>query len=322
MQAIRGLVGEAVEADPAVAVGGISSGKVEQKIPYRTACRVLGVSESWFYKRRDRPPTAREVRRRQLAEEIEEIFHDSGGTHGSPKVFIQLMRRGWQVSVNTVAKVMAELGPAGRKVRRRRSPARPGKRPAAADFVRRDFTAGEPDLVRADDLTEIEAGEGTLYLATVVDLFSRRLLGYAMAARHDADLVVAPLNMAAATRGGDVRGVIMHTDRGSEYCSRRFRRACRKLGLVQSMGRVGSCFDNAVSEAVNSVLKGEYVHRHSFRTRTEAHVKIATWITDFYDARRLHSVCGFKSPIDCEREYRAALAEGLAAWIVSTLRGN
>ncbi|MGJ3558497.1 transposase [Streptomyces sp. INA 01156] len=84
-----------------------------------------------------------------------------------------------------------------------------------------------------------------MYLATVVDLFSRRLLGYAMAARHDADLVVAPLNMAAATRGGDVRGVIMHTDRGSEYCSRRFRRACRKLGLVQSMGRVGSCFDQS-----------------------------------------------------------------------------
>ncbi|MGJ3558496.1 IS3 family transposase [Streptomyces sp. INA 01156] len=117
-------------------------------MPYRTACRALGVSESWFYKWRDRPPTAREVRRRQLAEEIEEILHDSGGTHGSPKVFIQLMRRGWQVSVNTVAKVMAELGPAGRKVPRRRSPARPGKRPAAADFVRRDFTAGEPDLVR------------------------------------------------------------------------------------------------------------------------------------------------------------------------------
>ncbi|WP_181384370.1 DDE-type integrase/transposase/recombinase [Streptomyces sp. NWU49] len=118
-------------------------------------------------------------------------------------------------------------------MRRRRSLTRPGKRPAAADFVRRDFTAEEPDLVWAGDLTEIETGEGKLYLATVIDLFSRRLLGYAMAERHDADLVVAFLNMAAATRGGDVRGVIMHTDRGSEYCSRRFR------GPNKGVGRVG-----------------------------------------------------------------------------------
>ncbi|MFJ9753217.1 DDE-type integrase/transposase/recombinase [Streptomyces chartreusis] len=152
MQAIRGLVGEVAEADPAVAVRVISGCKAGQKIPYRTACR----------------------------------------------------------------------------------------RPAAPDFVRRDFSAEEPDLVWAGDLTEIESGEGKLYLAMVIDLFSRRPLGYAMAERHDADLVVASLNMAAATRGGDVRGVIMHTDRGSEYCSRRFRRACRKLGVVRSMGRVGS----------------------------------------------------------------------------------
>lgn len=313
MQAIRGLVGEVAEADPAVAVRVISRCKAEQSIPHRIGCRALGVSESWFYKWRDREPTAREVRRQHLAEEIEEIFQQSGGTYGSPKVFIELVRRGWRVSVNTVANVMAELGLAGRKIRRRRSLTRSGKRPAAADFVRRDFTAEEPDLVGCGDLTEIDTGEGKLYLATVIDLFSRRLLGYAMGERHDAELVVASLNMAAATRGGDVRGVIMHTDRGSEYTSRRFRRACRKLGVTQSMGRVGSCFDNAVSEAFNTVLKVEYVHRHAFRTRTEARIKIATWITDFYNTRRLHSVCGFKSPIDYERDYRATLAEGLAA---------
>ncbi|WP_107471356.1 DDE-type integrase/transposase/recombinase [Streptomyces monashensis] len=111
---------------------------------------------------------------------------------------------------------MAELGLAGRRVRRRRSLPRPGKGLAAPDFVKRDFTAEEPDLVWAGDMTEIDTGEGKLYLATVIDLFSRRLLGYAMGTRHDAELVVASLNMAAATRGGHVRGVIMHTDRGSE----------------------------------------------------------------------------------------------------------
>lgn len=116
---------------------------------------------------------------------------------------------------------------------------RPGKRPAAPDFVRRDFTAEAPDLVWCEDMTQIGTGEGKLYLATVIDLFSRRLLGYAMGARHDAELVVTAMHMAAATRGGDVRGVIFHTDPVSEYGSRRFRRACRRLGVFQSMGRVG-----------------------------------------------------------------------------------
>ncbi|WP_434600580.1 DDE-type integrase/transposase/recombinase [Streptomyces sp. A5-4] len=145
------------------------------------------------------------------------------------------------------------------------------------------------------------------------DLFSRRLLGYAMAAHHDAGMLVAALNMAAATCGGDVRGVIFHTDRGSESPSRNFGRACRKLGVFQSMGRVGSCFDNAVSEAFNSVLKVEYVHRHTFPTGAEARINIATWITDFYNTRRLHSICSFKSPIDYEHEYHAGLTVGLAA---------
>ncbi|MFD1276139.1 DDE-type integrase/transposase/recombinase [Streptomyces kaempferi] len=145
--------------------------------------------------------------------------------------------------MNTVARLMAELGLAGRKVRRRRGLTRPGKRPAFADFVRRGFTADAPDQVWCGNMTEITTGEGKLYLATVIDLFSRRLLGYAMGARHDAELVVASLNMAAATRGGDVKGVIFHSDRGSEYGSRRFRRACQRLGVTQSMGRGGSCFD-------------------------------------------------------------------------------
>ncbi|WP_461111211.1 IS3 family transposase [Streptomyces chlorus] len=248
-----------------------------------------------------------------MADEIEEIFNESGGTYGSPKIFILLVRRGWRVSVNTVAKLMAELGLVAQKVRRRSGLTRPGKRPAAPDFVKRDFTAEVPDLVWAGDITEIVTEEGKFYLATVIDLFSRRLLGYAMGSRHDADLVVAALNMAAAIRGGDVRGVIFHSDRGSDYVSRRFARACRRLGVTRSMGRVGSCFDNTVSEAFNSVLKVEYVHRHTFRTRTEARIRIATWITDFYNTRRLHSVCGFKSPIDYENEYGAGLTVGLAA---------
>ncbi|MGW2370464.1 DDE-type integrase/transposase/recombinase, partial [Streptomyces sp. NPDC001667] len=147
--------------------------------------------------------------------------------------------------MNAVAKVMAGLGLAVGKIRRRRGLTRPGRRAAVPDFVRRDFSADAPEQVWADDMTEVVTNEGKLYLATVIDLFSRRLLGYAMGARHDAELVLASLRMANATRGGDVTGVIFHSDRGSEYVSRRFKRACRRLGVTQSMGRVGSCFDSS-----------------------------------------------------------------------------
>ncbi|MER5841611.1 IS3 family transposase [Streptomyces prasinus] len=306
-------MGEAAVEGPAAVVGAISDLRTEHGIPHRVACHALGVSESWFYKHRNREPTGREVRRQQPAQAVTEEFTKSGGTYGSPKIWITLARQGWRVSVNTIAKLMAELGLVARKVRRRSGLPRPGKRPASPDFVHRDFTAEEPGLVWCGDMTEIVTGEGELYPATVIDLFSRRLLGYAMGARHDADLVVAALHMAAATRSGDVRGVILHSDRGSEYTSRRFRRACRRLGIFRSMGRVDSCFDNAVSEAFNSVLKVEYVHRHTFTTRTEARIRIATWITGFHHTRRLHSACGSKSPIDYEHDHRAALTEEPAA---------
>lgn len=209
-------VGEVAVADPAAVVGVISDFRTEHGIPHRVACHALGMSESWFYRHRNRTPTQREVRRQQLTEAVTEEFAKSGGTYGSPKIWITLVRQGWRVSVNTIAKLMAELGLTARKVRHRRGLTRPGKRPVSPDFVHRDFTAEEPDLVWCGDMTEIVTGEGRLCLATVIDLFSRRLLGYAMGARHDADLVVAALNMAVATRGGDVRGVIFHSDRGSE----------------------------------------------------------------------------------------------------------
>ncbi|MFI6404833.1 IS3 family transposase [Streptomyces sp. NPDC050548] len=239
---MHGPLGEVTGTDPAALAAFIGNQRTEHHVPHRLACRIVGVSESWFYKWRDKPTTAREVRRGKLADAIKGIFADSGGTYGSPKVWLLLVRDGWRVSVNTVARLMAELGPAGRKMRRRRGLTRPGRRAAAPDFVCRDFSADAPDQVWCGDMTEIVTGEGKLYLATVIDLFSRRLLGYAMGERHDAELVVASLNMAAATRGGDVKGVIFHSDRGSEYVSRRFRRACRRLGVTQSMGRVGFNF--------------------------------------------------------------------------------
>ena len=279
----------------------ISSQGTDHDVPHAVACRALGVSESWFYKWRGRKPTARQRRRQELADAIRAVFDASGGTYGSPRVTLELRAAGWRVGENTVARRMAELGLAGRAPKRRRSLTRAGKRPTAPDRVRRQFTAVAPNLLWCGDLTVIETDEGKLYLATVLDLFSRRMLGYAMSQHHDAALAGAALRMAAASRGGNIDGVIFHSDRGSEYTAEAFERACRKLGVLQSMGRVGSALDNAAAEAFNSTIKVEYIHRHRFRTRAEARLKIATWIVDFYNARRRHSACDGLSPIDYER---------------------
>lgn len=279
----------------------ISSQRTVHNVPHALSCRALGLSESWFYKWRDRPPTPRQERRARLADAIRKIFDDSGGTYGSPRVTLDLWAAGWQVSENTVAKLMAELGLAGRKPKRRRHLTKAGKRPAAPDRVGRKFTAPAPNILWCGDLTEVDTDEGKLYLATVLDLFSRRMLGYAMSEHHDAELAKASLTMAAATRGGTIDGVIFHSDRGSEYTAETFETACTTLGVLQSMGRVGSALDNAAAEAFNSTIKVEYIHRHRFRTRSEARLRIATWIVDFYNSRRRHSACDGMAPIDYER---------------------
>ncbi|GAB3814813.1 hypothetical protein GCM10027605_60910 [Micromonospora zhanjiangensis] len=186
--------------------GFVAAQRTEHAVPHAVTCRALGLSESWFYKWRDREPTTRQTRRDALDEAIRACFDASGGTYGSPRVAQDLHADGWQVSVNTVAARMAVLGLAGRAPRRRRSLTKQGKRPVAPDRVRRQFTAVAPDVLWCGDITEVVTDEGKLYLATVIDLHSRRLLGYAMSAHHDADLTQATLSMAAATRGGHGQG--------------------------------------------------------------------------------------------------------------------
>lgn len=291
----------------------ICSQKTDYGIDHATSCRALRVSQSWFYKWKNREPTMREQRRARLDEEIARHFAASDGTYGSPRITHDLRGEGWKVSENTVAKRMAELGLAGRVPKKPRSLTRQGKRPAAPDLVGRKFSAVAPDVLWVGDGTMISTDEGPLYLATVEDLFSRRLLGYAMSEHHDAALTVASLQMAVATRGGDVDGVIFHSDRGSEYTAARYQAECRRHGVVQSMGRVGCALDNAAAESFNSTLKVEYVYRQHFRTRAEARLKIATWITGFCNTHRLHSVCGYRSPIDYEHDHRANSTPGLAA---------
>ena len=291
----------------------ISSQRAEHRVPVRLSCRALGISESWYFKHRNRPPTPAQSRRAALAEAVAEAFEASAGTYGSPRITLELQAAGWRVSANTVAQIMRRQGLVARVVRRRRSLTRQGTRPAAADLVQRRFTAAAPDTVWVGDVTMIRTGEGPLYLATVLDLFSRRLLGYATSTHHDAELTTASLQMAATVRGGQVDGVIFHSDRGSESTAADYAAVCDRLGVVQSMGRVASALDNAAAEAVNSILKTEYVYRHSFATREQARIAVGRWIDRFYNTRRRHSSCGGISPIDYEHQHKINTAATAAA---------
>lgn len=281
----------------------IAALRTDLGVPHVVSCRLLGVSESWFYKWRSRGPTATQDRRRGLDAAVAEAFEASGGTYGSPRVHAQLRQDGHTVSKKSVEASMARQGLRARPTRRRRSLTRPDKAAAPApDLLKRDFTAQRPDQKWCGDFKEIGTSEGPVYLASVEDLFSRRMLGFATSDRYPtASLAEAALHMAVATRGGSVEGVIFHTDRGSQYTAADFAEACRRLGVTQSMGRTGSALDNAAAESFFSTLTHELIDRRRWATRAQARRDIATWISDWYNPRRLHSTNNMTSPIDREQ---------------------
>ncbi len=291
----------------------IAAQRTDHGVPHAAACRALEVPQSTFHKWRDRPPTPRQVRRARLDEAVKASFDDSGGnpgTYGSPRVFEDLIEDGWVVSVNTVASSMTRQGLVGRAPKRkRRGLTRPDKAAAPIpDLVKRDFSAERVDQKWCGDLTEIPTDEGKLYLATVEDLASRRLAGFAIGEHHDADLARAALCMAAAVRGGNVSGVIFHTDKGGEYTGDTFAKACKALGVVQSMGRVGSALDNAAAESFNSTLEWELLSRRHFATKAQARSEVAGFI-DLYNYRRRHSSCGMQPPVVYEQTLADRAAE-------------
>ena len=290
----------------------VAAQRTDHGVPHAVTCRALALGESWFYKWRNRPPTPRQARRTELDAAVKAAFDVSGGTpgtYGSPRVCEDLIEAGWTVSVNTVAASMARQGLRGRcPKRKRRSLTRPDKAAAPIpDLVKRDFGAEAVDQRWCGDLTEIPTDEGKLYLATVLDLASRRLPGFAMSDHHDAPLAKAALCMAAATRGGDVAGVIFHTDKGGEYVGDVFTDACGALAVTQSMGRAGSALDNAAAESFNSTLEWEVLSRRHFDTKDQARREVATFI-DAYNHQRRHSSCEMLSPV----AYEQVLAERAA----------
>ncbi|WP_286292604.1 IS3 family transposase [Methylomarinovum tepidoasis] len=270
--------------------------------PVATMCRLLGVSTSGFYAWLKRPESARARRDAELADKVEAIHKRSRGTYGAPRIHAELRVEGEQVSRKRVARMMKARGLVGATRRKgyRTTSHDEAARPAP-DLVEREFVAEAPDRLWVADITYVPTWEGFLYLAVVLDVFSRRIVGWAMAAHLRTELVLSALNMALWQRQPEE--VVHHSDQGCQYTSLAFSRRCEEAGVRPSMGSVGDCFDNAMAESFFATLECELLDRSTFRTRAEAERAIFEFIEGWYNPHRRHSALGYLSPINFERQH-------------------
>jgi putative transposase len=277
----------------------IAATKAEHSI--KILCRVLEVSRSGFHAWERRAPSARALADQALTERIAEIHAGSRKTYGSPRVHAELrLEDDVRVGRKRVERLMRHAGLSG-QVKRRRGKTTitvQGMR-TAPDLVERDFNPTEPNRLWAADITYIRTWEGWLYLASVMDLYSRRIVGWALADHLRAELVVDALEMAVARRCPDA-GLVHHSDQGSQYTSLIFTRRCRSVGIDVSMGSRGDCFDNAVLESFHASLKKDLIHRRSWPTKAEARTAVFDYVEAFYNRRRRHSTLGMLSPAQFE----------------------
>jgi putative transposase len=279
--------------------------------PVTAACEAAGVSTSGYYDwcaRRAAGPTERELADAELVELMRELFEESDGNYGVPRMYKELRRAGLSVNGKKVRRLMRLHGMAGRHRRRRCQTTFPGPDGyQIPDLIGRRFAPGAPNVAWCQDITYIATGEGWLYLASVLDLGSRRLLGYSMAEHMRTELVTDALSMAIAARGGaeHVAGVIAHADRGSQYTSNDYIDYCQERQLRPSVGRTGVCWDNAVAESFWESLKRECVQGRVFATRADARRAIFRWI-NWYNMSRLHSTLNSVPPIEWEQQYAQA----------------
>jgi putative transposase len=268
-----------------------------------TMCRVLGVSTSGYYAWRTRPRSERARADAELSLRLQAIHERSRATYGTPRIHAELAAQGVRVGRKRVARLMEVAGIYGVSRRKwittttRDRAARP-----APDLVERNFSAAGPNQLWVADITYIPTWAGFLYLAVVLDVFSRRVVGWAMETHLRTELVLAALNMALGQRRP--AAVIHHSDQGTQYTSIAFGKRCDEAGVRPSMGSVGDCFDNAMCESFFATLECELLERRRFKTQVEARMAIFDFIEGWYNPRRRHSALGYQSPIDYERFYR------------------
>ncbi|MDI1450815.1 IS3 family transposase [Polyangium sp. 6x1] len=274
--------------------------------PVSVLCDVLGVSRSGFYAWSKRPEPRRKASDAQLAAEITAAHRRSRGTYGSPRVHAELRAKGLCVSRKRVERLMRERGLEARRKRRfRRTTDSNHTMPIAPNVLGRRFDAKAPNEAWVTDVTYIPTAEGWLYLAAILDLFSRRVVGFAMSEQNDRALALAALERALRARR-PASGMVHHSDRGSPYASEAYREALRERGIVASMSRTGDCYDNAVAESFFATLKAELVDGKSSPTRDAAMASIGDYLERFYNHARRHSYLGYLSPV--EFELRAQVA--------------
>ncbi len=280
--------------------------------PITMACKVAEVSRQAFHDWRAKVaagPTDAERAEGELVEAIRAIHTEFDGTYGEPRITEELARRGRPANHKRVERLMRAHGIIGvHKPAKVRTTIPAEDAPPLPDLIGRRFNPGRPDVAWVGDITYIATGEGWLYLASVLDLGSRRLLGYSMADHMRTELVADALTMAAGARGGATAGIIFHGDRGSQYLSGDYRQLVADLEMRESVGRTGVCWDNSVAEAFWSSLKRKLVHRYRFPDRAAARRVIFAWINR-YNQLRLHSSLGHVPPIEWENQYRQAKAD-------------
>ena len=272
--------------------------------PVKLLCRVLGVSRSGYYAWLSREASATEVRREKLTEQVAKIHAEVKARYGSPRMHAELVDRGHECCVNTVARIMREAGIAAKTKRKFRETTDSNhSHPVAENVLDRQFEVERPNASWVADVTYIPTREGWLYLAVVEDLFSRRVVGWSMDATMTSRLVVDALEMALVGRlkGSSSSGLVAHSDCGSQYASEHYQRRLSEEGIKCSMSRRGNCWDNAAMESFFASLKKELVHDEDYATREEAKASIFEYIETFYNRVRRHSTLGYVAPAEYER---------------------
>jgi len=278
----------------------------DRRYPIRLMCRALAVSPAGYYAWRSRPESHRAVSARTLLSAIRVIHQESRETYGSPSIWDALLKQGHGVGEHRVARLMRQHGIRAKTVKQWRATTQSHHRfPVAANTLNRQFTVESPNRVWAGDLTYLWTAEGWLYLAVLLDLYSRAVIGWAMGVRLTVDLAERALTMALANRT-PTAGLLHHSDRGSQYAATRYQQLLATHGMIPSMSRTGNCWDNACVESFFGPLKRELVYHRHYATREDATQDIFEYIEVFYNRKRRHSTLGYDSP--AEYEARTAVA--------------